>query len=467
MAESPKILIIDDEEEFLRGASFTLRISGYPNVETCLNGSGALDRIGAGDFSLVMLDIMMPDVSGRELLPKIKSLYPEVQVVMCTAVNEIEVAVECVKAGAVDYLLKPIDKARLVTTISNIVQYKELEMENKRLTLSLLDKTLRAPDAFSAIITENEAMRTMFRYIEAIAPTSMPVLIAGETGAGKELVARAVHNASKRKGPFVPVNVAGLDDSLFSDTLFGHERGAFTGADRRREGLIAKASGGTLFLDEIGDLKKESQVKLLRLIEERSYYPVGSDSLRTTDCRIVVATNAQLESLVSENAFRKDLYFRLGSHRVAVAPLRQRKDDIAALTNHFLKTASAELNKQLPTPPPQLFSLLKNYSFPGNVRELRGMVYDAVSQHAGHVLSMDVFKRHIDENRDFSMVEASFSPENPHQTEKISFGEDLPNLKDLEIALMTEALKRCDNNQSQAARLLGITPSALNKRLNK
>ena len=466
MTASPRILVIDDEEEFLRSVSFTLRISGYPDVDTCVSGTAALDRINSIDYSLVLLDIMMPDISGRDLLPRIVEARPDLPVIMSTAVNEVETAVECMRAGAFDYMVKPIDKTRLLTTVRKALDFLDLKNENERLTRSFLEAGQHRSDAFKNIITNSESMFAVFRYIEAIAPTTMPVLILGETGSGKELFARAVHEASGRSGALVTVNVAGLDDALFSDTLFGHERGAFTGADKKREGLVGKAAGGTLFLDEIGDLKMETQVRLLRLIEERTFYPVGSDTPVRTDTRVVVATSVDLALAVNEGKFRKDLFYRLKSHTVRIPPLRSRKDDIKPLFSHFLALAAAEMKKNVPAVPPQLFQLLRNHAFPGNVRELRGMVYDALGRHTGGIMSMDAFKEQIDvEAADPS--EVSSVPGTVEAEPPVRFGEKLPSLRETEEALISEAMKRCENNQSQAARLLGITPSAMNKRLNK
>jgi DNA-binding NtrC family response regulator len=462
MSGIPKILIVDDEDDFLRSASLTLRMNGFADVKTCTSGNEALRLLASDDYSLVLLDIMMPDCDGRELLPKMTAVREDVPIIMSTAINEVEVAVSCMKAGAFDYLVKPIDKARLLATIGKALDFYELKSENQRLTDSFLKKNPGNPHVFKSIIAQSDSMTTLFRYIEAIAPTSMPVLITGETGTGKELFARSVHDASARTGNFVAVNVAGLDDTMFSDALFGHERGAFTGADKKREGIIVKASQGTLFLDEIGDLRIETQVKLLRLLEERTYFPVGSDTACQAHCRVVAATSVDLSMAVSEGKFRKDLYYRLKSHTVRVPALRQHKEDIPGLLKHFLAMAARELNKQPPTPPPQLHVLLQNYSFPGNVRELRGMVYDAVGRHTGGVLSMDSFKENLlEENSD------SETTPQPLDGRLLQFGEKLPTLKEIEEILVTEALHRAGNNQSLAARFLGITPSALNKRLNK
>lgn len=215
-------------------------------------------------------------------------------------------------------------------------------------------------------------MRRIFRYMEAVAASDQPVLVTGETGVGKEMVVRALHDASHRKGQFIAVNVAGLDDQAFSDTLFGHTRGAFTGADQAREGLVAKAAGGTLFLDEIGDLQLPSQIKLLRLLQEREYYPLGSDNGKKSDARIVVATNRDLKQMMEGNSFRSDLYYRLKTHRIQVPPLRDRLEDMPLLVNHFLDEAAAAIGKSRPVTPVELNGYLAAYSFPGNIRELKG-----------------------------------------------------------------------------------------------
>ena len=237
--------------------------------------------------------------------------------------------------------------------------------------------------AFAEIVTQNPTMHALFRYVEAIARSPQPVLITGETGTGKELMARAVHRLAAPRGDFVAVNVAGLDDQVFSDTLFGHTRGAFTGADRPREGLITRAEDGTLFLDEIGDLAAVSQVKLLRLLQEGTYYPLGADRPRQSRARVVVATNRDVVQDVQAGTFRKDLYYRLRAHHVQLPPLRARRDDLALLVTHCLAKAATALHKPVPTPPLALYQLLHTYTFPGNVRELEAMVFDAVARHQG------------------------------------------------------------------------------------
>jgi DNA-binding NtrC family response regulator len=331
----------------------------------------------------------------------------------------------------------------------------------------LLTDKLEHPEVFSEIVTCDKSMRAVFQYIEAIAKTILPVLITGETGVGKELIAKAVHGLSARQGEFVPVNVAGVDDPFFSDTLFGHKKGAFTGADRDRRGLIEQASGGTLFLDEIGDLHMESQVKLLRLLEERKYYPVGSDMPKLADVRIVVATNRDIESLKKQDRFRRDLFYRLRTHHVHLPPLRERKGDIPLLAEHFLEKASKTLGKKKVTPPRELFTLLSTYHFPGNIRELEGMIFDAVSQHKSGVLSLESFKEKIYSVQKGEQVPVGREPECFPGAAEFIFPEPLPTMKEIERKLIEETLKRAGGNQTIAAQMLGLSRRALNNRLRR
>lgn len=459
------ILVVDDEIYSLQVCELQLQIEGFSNLICCQNGKEALDILESQEISLLILDLHMPEISGEEVLTHVSGKHPEIPVVITTAIDDVNTAVRCMKAGAFDYIVKPIQKARLATTTRRAIEFRDLRRENVLLKQSVLDNTLKHPEAFSDIITNNVGMRSIFKYVESIAATSQPVLITGETGVGKELIAQAIHRLSRRKGSVVAINAAGLDDTTFSDTLFGHKRGAFTGAERGREGLIERASEGTLFLDEIGDLHPRSQVKLLRLLQEREYYPLGSDRPKSTNARILVATNRDLLALQESETFRSDLYYRLLLHRINVPPLRERRDDIPLLVEYFLQTAAKELGKPKPTPPPELFTLLSVYDFPGNIRELKSLIFDAVSRHDSGKLSLEGFQKHIHPT---SSAEISRTPEVEFELESLYTSLDrLPSLKESEETLIQEALKRTDGNQTLAAMLLGITRQTLHRRTKK
>lgn len=325
-------------------------------------------------------------------------------------------------------------------------------------------KEMRSSVLFDKIVTKNKKLLSIFHYIESIAQTSQPVLITGETGVGKELIAKSIHPLSGRKGRFLTVNVAGLDDSVFSDTLFGHAKGAFTGADQVRHGLIEQTKGGTLFLDEIGDLSTTSQVKLLRLIQEGEYMPLGIDEIKKTDVRIVLATNRDLWSLQRAGKFRKDLNFRIRTHHINIPPLRERMDDIPLLVNYFLDKTAHILGKKMPNPPSELSKLLQSYSFPGNVRELQTMLFDAASINDTKILSLKFFKARIKEASENNKGEWN---NDENETPSVLFSEKLPTIKEVTELLIEEAMKRANYNQSAAAKVLGVSQQALSKRIKK
>jgi DNA-binding NtrC family response regulator len=459
---SNPVLLIDDEINVLDGAALSLRLEGITHVEKCPESTEVELLLSKRKFSVIVLDLLMPNITGLELLPKIRQMSPESPVIIMTAVNEVESAVKCMKDGAYDYLLKPVHKDTLVSCVRRALECWELRGENDRLRTSMLAPVPSNGSPYTDIITRDPQILSIFKYIEAVAPTSMPVLITGETGTGKELIARSVHNASSRSGEFVAVNVAGLDDNLFSDTLFGHLKGAFTGAMTARQGLVARASGGTLFLDEIGDLAPESQVKLLRLLEAKTFYPIGSDKPCTTDARIVVATNRTINELKEDKKFRDDLFYRLRTHHIHLPPLRERKGDLLLLTETFLEHAAEEMKKRKPTAPEEISILLSTYSFPGNIRELKSLIYDAVSRHQGGILSLESLKAAIlPQNKTVQRTA------DDNVSLGVQFGSELPTLKEVESMLVEEALRRAQGNQTIAASFLGITRSALCKRLSK
>jgi transcriptional regulator with PAS, ATPase and Fis domain len=353
----------------------------------------------------------------------------------------------------------------VIHIVRDITERKQMENEISSLKKHLLTGKLENEAAFASIITKSQNMRAIFQYIDSVAISRKPVFITGETGVGKELIARSVHLASGLKGNHIAVNVAGLDDTMFSDTLFGHKKGAFTGADKDRQGLIIQASGGTLMLDEIGDLNKSSQVKLLRLLEERVYYPLGSDVPEQSDARIVACSNQNIESQIEKGLFRKDLYYRLCAHHVHIPPLRERIQDLPLLLDHFIEDASRTMNKKQPAISAELITFLSNYHFPGNVRELQAMLHDAVAQHKSGRLSLDSFKGFIKQRRSFMKSETLPAGDNASSIKDI-FGH-FPTLKEFEDYLISEAMKKADHNQGSAASLLGITRQALNQRLKK
>ena len=457
------VLLVDDENAWLNSFGLTLQVAGVNNLVTCNDARKVMDLLRSQAFGVLVLDLTMPHLSGEELLPLIVQDFPEIPVIIITGLDQVETAVSCMKQGAYDFFTKVTDEERLVTGVKRAIDLGLLRRENSSMKEHFLEDKLNSPDAFSHIITHNKSMRSIFQYIEAIAKTSEPVLITGETGSGKELFAKAIHGLSERSGNFVAVNIAGLDGTMLADTLFGHKKGAFSGAEKSRKGLIATATDGSLFLDEIGDLTAASQVKLLRLIQEREYYALGSDVAKSTNVRMIFATHRDLDSLQESGEFRKDLFFRLRTHHVHIPPLRERLDDLPLLLDHFLTEAAIRLNKVKPAYPNELPILLGTYNYPGNVRELQSMVFDALSKHQSRTLSMDVFKQYIESRLGIS----DESVEEVTGETIFSILGVLPTLKASGKILVNEALHRSQGNQAIAAQMLGITRQALNWRLKQ
>ena len=455
------VLLVDDEAPWLRTLSMTLEgQGGITRLLTCQDARDVPALLAGDDVGLVLLDMTMPHLSGEQLLARLREEHPDVTVIVVSGLNQVETAVSCMQLGAFDYIVKGADNDRLLDTVRRAVRVQELERENRAMRQHLLGGHLERPEAFAGIITLDPAMQRVFQYVEAVAPSPRPVLVTGESGTGKELIARAVHQLSGRSGDMVAVNVAGLDDNVFADTLFGHVRGAFTGADAVRGGMVEQAAGGTLFLDEIGDLSPVSQVKLLRLLQEGEYFALGDDRPRQANIRVIVATHHDLAAYQEGGRFRRDLYYRLCSHHVHLPPLRERRGDIPLLLDHFLEEAANFLGKAKPTPPPQLRLRLANYTFPGNVRELSSMVFDAVSSHQGRILSMVAFQRAME--RQPSGAVAMPCPENPFAPL-----EQCPSLAEAVQLLIEDAMRRSEGSQTLAARLLGISQPALSKRLRQ
>jgi len=454
------ILAVDDEPAWLRSLRVALGRAGIDNFVQCQDSREVPGLLATQPVGLVLLDLNMPHLSGEELLARIAADHPEVAVIVISGMNQVETAVRCVKLGAFDYLVKTAEEDRLVSGVTRAIRMLELQRENREMASRVLFATVEHPEAFAAIATRDRAMLAIFSYVEAVAGSPQPLLIEGESGVGKELVARAAHELGGRRGPLVAVNVAGLDDSVFADTLFGHARGAFTGADQPRRGMVEEAAGGTLFLDEIGDLSIASQVKLLRLLQEGEYFALGSDRPKRLQARVIVATHHDLAARQTAGTFRRDLYFRLCTHQIHVPPLRERKGDIAVLLEHFLEQAARSLGKRKPTAPKELPTLLGTYAFPGNVRELKSMVFDAVTVHKERILSMETFVKAIERAGGSVTPYSAATGDNPFVGV-----EYLPSIHDAVELLVQEALGRAGGNQTIAARLLGVTQSALSKRL--
>ena len=456
------VLLVDDEPAWLRSLSLTLeRSAGISNISTCQDSREVMELLETREIGLVLLDLTMPNLAGDELLGLIAERHPEIAVIIISGMNQIESAVNCIKLGAFDYFVKTVEEDRLVSGVLRAIRMLELERQNREMSSRMLSGGLKCPEAFSGIVTTDRAMHAIFSYIEAVALSSEPLLIMGESGVGKELIAKAVHTLSGCSGQLVAVNVAGLDDVVFADTLFGHMRGAFTGADQPRRGMIEEAADGTLFLDEIGDLSIPSQVKLLRLLQEGEYFPLGSDRPKRLKARVVVATHQDLSLKQAAGTFRRDLYYRLCTHMVHVPPLRERKGDLPPLLDHFLEDAARALGKKKPTPPRELLQLLATYSFPGNIRELKALVYNAVSVHRDRVLSMETFLKTIGRPETKQNQDALKGPE-----QNLYAGlERLPTFGEAAELLVEEAMSRANGNQTIAARLLGISQPALSKRL--
>lgn len=459
------VLLVDDETHILDSLSLFLQRSGMENIVTINDSRKVMDFCRQATPSVIVLDLFMPYITGTELLQEIKNTYPEIPVIIVTAAQEVESVVNHIKEGAFDYLVKPVNKDRLLSAVKAAHKVSSLKDEVTLLKKYLLTRDIPYDEIFSDIITNNQEMQKIFLYITAISGSNEAVLITGETGCGKELLANAIHKASGVTGELVSFNIAGLDDTMFSDTLFGHRKGAYTGANSSREGLIAKAAKGTLFLDEIGDLSKASQVKLLRLLQEKKYYPLGSDVAKNAFVHVVAATNHNLKKDIEQGKFRQDLYYRLTSHQIEVPPLRKRVEDILPLVLYFLDQAAHSMNKDMPEPSQELLTLLANYHFPGNIRELRGMIYDAVAQHqAGKIISMNSFKKCIRNERENYQGEQTVI--SPSKETSLKVTGRFPTLKEAEHLVIEEAMKQAKGNQGIAATILGISRPALNRRLN-
>lgn len=443
------ILVADDDATHREMLGALLHQWGYA-VGEAVDGEQAVALCREQSFDLVLMDVRMPQKTGLEALKDIKAHNPALPVLIMTAFSDVAAAVEAIKAGAYDYLTKPLDFEKLKVVLRNVFAHVGLIEKN-----ASLSRSLAATEARSDIVGRGAAMSALWEMIRTIAPTDATVLITGESGTGKELAARAVHAASRRaQGPFVAVNCAALTESLLASELFGHEKGAFTGADKKHEGHFLKADGGTIFLDEIGEMPLSMQVKLLRVIQEREVLSVGGNKAEPVDVRIIAATNRDLAREVDAGNFRQDLYYRLNVVSLALPPLRERADDIPLLAQHFMNRFAAKNNKRIKGFTPGAMDRLVRYAWPGNVRELENVIERA---------SILLLGEHISERE---LPERLKAPEQGEALDDI-LESDCPTLDDVERAVILKTLKRFGGNKTEAARALGITRKTLHARLNK
>ena len=447
------IVIVDDEPEILMAVETCLRMSGKGNIITIEDSRDVMETLGKNPPCLVILDLNMPHINGEKILQAMAVDYPDVPVIILTGTIDVDTAVRCMKTGALDYVVKPVEEERPLGAVENALIHYLLKRSPGQMEEEENFDSILVSKAFEHILTQDDAMHSIFKYIRAVAPSSQPVLILGETGVGKELIGRSLHALGEKKGKLVAFNVAGLDDNVFSDTLFGHVKGAFTGADSPRQGLVEKAENGTLFLDEIGDMALTSQVKLLRLLQEKEYLTLGSDKTRRANTRIIASTNQNLWSLEKKGLFRKDLIYRLSTHTINIPPLRERICDLPLLLNQFIHHASDELDRPIPRVSENLVKEMETYPFEGNIRELRSMVFDAMSKCTNGRLTTDLFTR----LEDFKALQPGKRPSSSK----------LPTLKEASDQLVEKAMAQAGNNQSAAAKILGISQQALSKRLQK
>ena len=452
------VLVVDDDRECLLSYRLSLRLANVRNVLLCDDAQKVQGILKDTACSVMLLDLAMPNLNGEELLSYAGERYPEMPVVVITATNDVDTAVRCMRAGARDYLVKPIEESRLIGAVRNALELRELHCENASLRTNVPQGRVLNPEPFERVLTCSPLMRSLFAYVEAVAASPRPILITGESGTGKELLARAIHAASGRRGEFVPVNAAGLDDTLFSDTLFGHTPGAYTGAPGARAGLVERARGGTLLLDEVGSLGETAQLKLLRLLQEGDYYPLGSDAPRCAHIAVLACTNDELSAKVRAGEFRNDLYYRLNTHRVHIPALRERTCDIPLLIAHFAEDACRALRREPMQIDPAVCKMLQGYPFAGNVRELQSMVFDCVARAPDEVLTPELFAPLVRAGQALSNAQCD-SP-----LERLLRGR-IPLLDEMETFLIGEALKQAGGSQSAAAQILGVAQSTLSRHL--
>jgi DNA-binding NtrC family response regulator len=444
--DAPTVLVVDDEPSNLASIEKIFQRDGM-RVLTADGAKAALDVMRGHRVQVVLTDLMMPGTSGLELLRAIKQLSPDTEVVMMTAYGTVETAVQAMREGAYDFVEKPLKRLTITKSVRKAAERQSLVAENRSLRNEIKLLTRRE------IVGSSPALRRVLDVANQAAPSSATVLILGESGTGKELMAHFIHEHSTRaKGPFVAVNCSAIPETILEAELFGHERGAFTGALARREGRFARASGGTLFLDEIGELTPSVQVKLLRVLQEGEYEPVGGDTVRA-DVRVVAATNKDLRAEVTAGRFREDLFYRLNVIALTAPPLRSRREDIPLLVDHFLGVYCAKNNRPRLPAPREMLAVLGDYSWPGNVRELENVIERAVVLCRADKLTIDDLPDVVREGEDTEPSTITFSVGTP--------------LDEVERRLIRETLRHARADKSVAAQLLGISTRTIYRKLGE
>jgi DNA-binding NtrC family response regulator len=444
---SARILIVDDEEIVIKSCVRILGDAGY-EADFVRSGLEALKKIEDSNYDVIILDIMMPNMDGLEVLQRVKEAHPDIDVIMVTGLSQIETAVRAMKLGAFDYLPKPFDPDELKRVVERALERRQLLQENIKLKSEVSSKY-----RFENIIGSSPAMQNTYRLIAQGAPTNSTILLTGESGTGKELIARAVHYNSLRKDkPFVPVDCNSLTETLLESELFGHVKGAFTGAVLNKRGLFETAEGGTLFLDEIGNISLSTQAKLLRVLQEHEYRAVGDTRTRSANIRLITATNKDLKAMSTEGTFREDLFYRINVFPIEMPPLRQRREDIPALAFHFLKIFRDELGKEVNEFSTEAMTALVNYDWPGNVRELENTVHRAM------ILATDkvIRRAHLSNIVDAAPRLDVDVPRTGDELKRIKKVAREKSVEEIEKLFVLEALKRNSWNVTQSAEETGM-----------
>ncbi len=447
--ESNPILVVDDESSYLELVKDLLNDEGYKNVLTENNPLKVMPLLERTDVDLILLDVYMPEMNGLDLLEKIYAEYPSIPVVIVTAVNEVEIALKAVKLGAYEFITKPPNTDRLLLTIQRALSKRLLESERDSLRKAFIDEKPERR-VFSDLITDSPLMYKVFELTEIFAPTSETVLIAGETGTGKDLIAKKIHDLSPRRNhQFIPVNLASISTTLFESELFGHRKGTFTGADNDKMGYFESANKGTIFLDEIGELPMHLQGKLLRTIQYNEIYRIGDSKPVNLDIRIISATNKDLLEAVHKKEFRADLYYRLNRGFIHLPPLSKRGDDVVILAENFLETGNKVYNRNILGFSEEVMEALKSYTFPGNIRELENIIMNAVVK-----TSNEEYIKEIDLPAEYMK-----KPEVKAKPTK------LMKLEDAEEEHILNVMRYVGNNVQSAAPILGVSERTLQRRL--